>query len=242
MYWVDIVAIVVAIILIYKSYQQGLLSSAFRLAGLIIGIIVAANLGSWASDIFIMQFGWSQQLSQIIGYIAIFLIVIILAQVIGYFLRSIIHAIKLGWLDKFGGLLLGALKAGIIMSLVFLLLMAIPTDTLGKDIKEKSFTYKILGGFAPSIYRSFVQPNLNEGEIRDRLDMFLTPDADSLNIIGDFENQLNNIEGADQDFVNEMKARFVEMPLSKKIEVMNKLQEENPDIQSIINILYTETP
>ncbi len=242
MYWVDIVAILVAVILIYKSYQQGLLSSAFRLAGLIIGIVVAANLGSWASDIFIMQFGWSQQLAQIVGYIAIFVIVIILAQVIGYFLRTIIHAIKLGWLDKIGGLLLGALKAGIIMSLVFLLLMAIPTDSLGEDIKKNSFSYKILGGFAPSIYKSFVQPNLNEGEIRDRLDNFLTPDLDSLNITGDFEERLNDIEGTDQEFVNEMKARFVEMPLSKKIEVMNKLQEENPDIQAVINILYTESP
>ena len=128
------------------------------------------------------------------------------------------------------------------MSLVFLLLMAIPTDSLGEDIKKNSFSYKILGGFAPSIYKSFVQPNLNEGEIRDRLDNFLTPDLDSLNITGDFEERLNDIEGTDQEFVNEMKARFVEMPLSKKIEVMNKLQEENPDIQAVINILYTESP
>ena len=40
MYWVDIVTILVAIILIYKSYQQGLLNSAFRLAGLVLGIII----------------------------------------------------------------------------------------------------------------------------------------------------------------------------------------------------------
>ncbi|MEA2077600.1 MAG: CvpA family protein [Candidatus Marinimicrobia bacterium] len=242
MYWVDIITILVAVILIYKSYQQGLLNSAFRLAGLVLGIIIAANLGAWASDILIMQFSWTQQVADIVGYIAIFIIVILIAQIIGYFLRTIIHAIKLGWLDKIGGLFLGALKAAIIMSLIFWVLMAIPSDSLGEDIKDKSFSYKLLGGFAPALYEKLVQPNLNEGGMRERLDSLLSPNLDSLNIIGDFEDELENIKGTDQEFLNEMKARFIEIPLSKKMEVMNKLSEENPDLQEIINILYTETP
>jgi len=242
MYWVDIVTILVAVILVYKSYQQGLLNSAFRLAGLIIGIIVAANLGAWASDILIMQFAWTQQVADIVGYIAIFIIVLLVAQVIGYLLRSIIHAIKLGWLDKLGGLVLGALKAAIIMSLIFWLLMAIPSDSLGEDIKERSFSYKLLAGFAPSLYEKLVQPNLNEGDVKDRLDSLLSMDPDSMSILGDFERQLNDIQGTDEEFVKEMKDRFNGMPISKKMEVMNLLSEENPDLQKIINTLYSETP
>ena len=242
MYWVDIVTILLAVILIYKSYQQGLLNSAFRLAGLVIGIIVAANLGAWASDMLIMQFAWTQQVADIVGYIAIFIIVILIAQVIGYLLRSIIHAIKLGWLDRLGGLFLGALKAAIIMSLIFWLLMAIPSDSLGEDIKEKSFSYKLLGGFAPSLYEKLVQPNLKEGGMKERLDSLLSFNADSLNILGDFEKQLKDIQGTDEEFINEMKDRFSVMPLSKKMEVMNLLSEENPDLQKIINTLYSETP
>ena len=242
MYWIDIVTILVAVILIYKSYQQGLLNSAFRLAGLIIGIIVAANLGAWASDILIMQFAWSQQVADIVGYIAIFIIVLIIAQIIGYFLRTIIHAIKLGWLDKLGGLFLGALKAAIIMSLIFWVLMAIPSESLGEDIKESSFSYKLLGGFAPALYEKLVQPNLNEGGMKERLDTLLSQDSVSLDILGDFETKIDNIQGTDEEFVNEMKDRFNEMPLTKKIEVMNMLSVENPDLQKIINTLYSESP
>jgi len=44
------------------------------------------------------------------------------------------------------------------------------------------------------------------------------------------------------NFINEMKARFSEISLSKQMEVMKKLSEEKPDIQEIINILYTESP
>lgn len=242
MYWIDIVTILLAIVLIYKSYQQGLLNSAFRLAGLILGIIVAANLGAWASDILIMQLSISEGIADIAGYILIFLLVILIAQVIGYFLRTIIHAIKLGWLDKLGGLLLGALKAAIIISVIFWVLMAIPSDSLGEDIKDRSVSYKLLAGFAPSLYENLVQPNLKEGEMKQRLDSFLSPDSDSLNIIGNFEKQLETIPGADEDFVKEMKQRFSNLPLTEKMNVMNKLSEENPDLQQIIEILYSENP
>ena len=65
MYWIDIVTIIVALALIYKSYHQGLLNSAFRIIGLILGIIIAANLGAWASDILLLQFNLSQQIADI---------------------------------------------------------------------------------------------------------------------------------------------------------------------------------
>lgn len=242
MYWIDIVTILVAVILIYKSYQQGLLNSAFRLAGLVIGIIVAANLGAWASDILIMQFAWTQQVADIVGYIAIFIIVIIVAQIIGYFLKTIIHAIKLGWLDRLGGLFLGALKAAIIMSLIFWVLMAIPSDSLGEDIKERSFSYRLLGGFAPSLYEKLVQPSLKEGGMKERLDALLSQDPDSLNIIGDFEKEINSIQGTDPEAVEQLKLRFADMPISKKMEVMTLLSEEKPNVEKIIEILYSETP
>ena len=242
MYWIDIVTILVAVILIYKSYQQGLLNSAFRLAGLVIGIIVAANLGAWASDILIMQFAWTQQVADIVGYIAIFIIVILIAQIIGYFLRTIIHAIKLGWLDRLGGLFLGALKAAIIMSLIFWIFMAIPSDSLGEDIKDKSLSYKLLGGFAPSLYENLVQPSLKEGGMKERLDALLSQDPDSLNIIGDFEDQIDNLQGTDEESVEQLKQRFSEMPIAKKMKVMALLSEENPDLNEIIEILYPQTP
>jgi len=242
MYWIDIVTIVVALVLIYKSYHHGLLSSAFRIIGLILGIIIAANLGAWASDMLSLTLNLSRQISDIVGYILIFLIVILLAQVAGHFLKTIIHTIKLGWLDRAGGILFGALKAAIIMSLIFWLLLAIPSDTLGRDMQEKSFTYRMLGGFAPSLYEKLVQPYLREGNTRDRLDSLLSPQSDLLNLGSDFEDQLSGIEGADTAFIEEMKARFKEAPLSKQLEVMKELSSGAPDLQKIIHTLYSETP
>ncbi len=242
MYWVDIITIVVALVLIYKSYQQGLLNSAVRLAGLVLGIIIAANLGSWASDVLLLQFSWSKQVADIVGYVFIFLLVILAAQIAGYFLRTVIHAIKLGWLDRIGGLFLGALKAAIIMSLIFWLLLAIPSGSLRSDLQEKSFSFKLLGNFAPSLYEKLVQPNMQESEIRDRLDLLLSSEEDSLRMVSDFEEELMEIEGVDQSFAEEMKSRFKQLPPSKKVEIMNILTQEKPDLQAVINILYSGRP
>ncbi|MDZ7795944.1 MAG: CvpA family protein [Candidatus Marinimicrobia bacterium] len=71
-----------------------------------------------------------------------------------------IHAIKLGWLDRIGGLFLGALKAAIVMSLLFWLLLAIPSESLSRDLQEKSFSYKMLADFAPSLYEKLVQSHM----------------------------------------------------------------------------------
>lgn len=240
MFWIDILTIIVALLLIYKSYQQGLLNSAVRLIGLILGIVIAANLGSWAGDMLSLQFNWAQQISDIVGYILIFLIVILLVQVLGFLLRSFIHAIKLGWLDRIGGLLFGALKAAIIMSLIFWLLMAIPSDTLGRDIRERSFSYKLLAGFAPSLYEKLVQPYIRDGNVRDRLDTMLSFDSSELSFIQEFEEKLLMIDGVDQAFVEDLKTRFQELPLQKQMQIISKLSEENPNLQEVINLLYAE--
>jgi len=242
MHWVDIVTIIVAIVLIYKSYQQGLLNSAVRLAGIVLGIIIAANLGSWASDMLIMQFSWSQQVADIVGYVLIFLFVLLAAQIAGHFLRTVIHAIKLGWLDRIGGLLLGALKAAIIMSLIFWLLLAIPSESLSRDLQERSFSYRLLAGFAPSLYEKLVQPNMQDSEIKDRLDVLLSTKEDSLRMITNFENELRDIRGVDESFIEEMKVRYRQLPPSKKMDVMKELSKEQVDLQAVINILYSERP
>ena len=238
MFWVDIVALVLILILAYRAQQQGLLTSAMRLIGLIVGIIVAVNLGAWAGDVLMTQFNISQQIAHIIGYITVFLIVLLAAQIIGYMLRSVIHAIKLGWLDRIGGIFLGTLKASIIISLLFWVLLALPSDTLGEEIQEKSVAYRILGGFTPSLYEKYIQPNLDDGEMKDRLDSLISPGSAPSNIMSDFESQVDELNPQNQKAVEDMKEKFQALSLSKQMNIMSKLTEENPDLQEIINILY----
>lgn len=238
MYWVDIVVLILTLILAYRGQQQGLLTSAMRLIGLIAGIIIAINLGHWTGDILINQFNISQKIANIIGYIVVFLLVLFAAQIIGYFLRSIIHAIKLGWLDRIGGIFLGTLKAAIIISLLFWVLLALPSDTLGKDIQNKSVAYQILGEFTPALYEKYIQPNLDEGDMKNRLDSLISPNSSPSDIQSDFDKEIENLAPADQKAAESMKEQFKSLSLSQQITIMSKLTEENPNLQEIINLLY----
>jgi membrane protein required for colicin V production len=224
--------------LVYKAQQQGLLTTAIRLAGLILGIIVATNLGKNTADLLMNNFSISPQLANILGHIAIFLIVILAAQVLGYFLRSIIHAVKLGWLDKIGGVLLGILKSAVIISFLFWILLALPSKTLGDDIQNKSVAYRILGKFTPSLYEKYIEPNLDEGDMKDRIDSLISPGHYSSNSVSEFDKQIEVLIPDDQKIAKDMKKQFKSLAPSQQKLIISKLLEGNPDLQEIINILY----
>lgn len=243
MHWIDIIAIITALFFIYKSYHEGLLTSLFRLAGLVLGIIIAANMGHLSSSFFQEQFNWAVNVADIVGYIAIFILIILLAQVLGYFLRTLINAVHLGWIDQLGGILLGVLKAAIVISLLLWLIFAIPAQDLQDDIKQNSTSYRILGNFAPSLYESLVQPYLNESNLKNQFDTILTdPSIDSLSSISKFQEEIGAVEGVDQNLMDEMTQRFKQLPISKQIQIANKISAGNVDLQEIVNILYSETP
>jgi len=240
MHWVDIITIIVFLYFIYKSFHEGLLTTLFRLAGLIFGIVIAANMGHLASQFCMENFGWQQNFSDIAGYIIIFLLIILLAQILGYFLRTLINAVHLGWIDQLGGIIFGALKAAVLVSLILWLLFAIPADNLQKDIKQNSISYRMLGNFAPSLYETLVQPYLKDSDFKDQFDNILIP-GDSLSSVSSFQKEVDDIEGVDDQLVNEMTERFKELPFSKQLEIMNKMKKGGYDLQEIVNILYSET-
>ncbi|MDZ7795945.1 MAG: hypothetical protein U5N56_02390 [Candidatus Marinimicrobia bacterium] len=61
-------------------------------------------------------------------------------------------------------------------------------------------------------------------------------------MVTSFEKELKDIEGVDQSFVDEMKIRFKQLPPSKKIAIMDKLSKKDPDLNAVIEILYSERP
>lgn len=238
MYWIDIAALILTLVLAYKARQQGLLTSLTRLTGLVIGIIIAVKMGYGVGNSLVNQFDISQQLANIIAHIIVFVLVILVAQIIGYLLRSVVHAVKLGWLDKIGGILLGVLKSAIIISFLFWILLALPSKTLGDDIQNKSIAYNILGKFAPSLYVKYIEPNLNDSDIKNRLDSLGIHKENLLPMVSEFDKQVEILVPNDPKIAESMKEKFKSLPFSQQKLIISKLLEENIDLQEIINILY----
>ncbi|MFP3879374.1 MAG: CvpA family protein [Dehalococcoidia bacterium] len=105
MNWLDIVIIVVAGILGFVGLRNGIIRTAFGIAGLIGGIVLAGHYyGGLASLISPAGGIWAT----IAAYAIILLATLIVASVIGRFVARLVHIAMLGWLDRLIGFLLGA--------------------------------------------------------------------------------------------------------------------------------------
>lgn len=105
MNWLDILIIVVAGILGFVGLRNGIIRTAFGIAGLIGGIVLAGRYyGGLAHLISPAGAIWAT----IAAYAIILLATLIVASVIGWLVARLVRIAMLGWLDRLVGFVLGA--------------------------------------------------------------------------------------------------------------------------------------
>jgi membrane protein required for colicin V production len=104
MNWLDIVIIVVAVLSGIWGLRQGIIKTAFGIAGLIGGIILAGRYyGGLAALLSPSGATWAN----IAAYAIILIATLVVASVIGNLVAKLVHIILLGSLDKLGGFVFG---------------------------------------------------------------------------------------------------------------------------------------
>ena len=125
---VDIVIVLVLIASAIQGYRSGLITSVASLLGLIGGIAIA----SWQYPRFVGIFVpilRSDALSDAVSFALVALVVMILAGLLGMLLKSLIHGIGLGWLDRITGLFFGLLRGALLITLCIVTLAAFFPNT-----------------------------------------------------------------------------------------------------------------
>ena len=104
MNWLDIVIIVVAALFGLIGLWRGAIRTAFSIAGLILGIILAGRYyGPFAALLSPGGASWAE----IAAYAIILIATMIVAGVIGWIVAKLVHITLLGWLDRLVGGILG---------------------------------------------------------------------------------------------------------------------------------------
>lgn len=119
MNWLDILILVALVFSFIAGLTTGIVRGAVNLVGLIVGIILAGkfytNVAGW------LGFIHDTNISNIIGFVLILVVVMIIAGLVGGLLRKLVSAIMLGWLDHLLGgilgLLIGAITLGALLAL-----------------------------------------------------------------------------------------------------------------------------
>jgi membrane protein required for colicin V production len=104
MNWLSIVIIVVALVLGFIGLRNGIIKTAFGIAGLIVGIALAGRYyGGLAALLSPAQAAWAS----IAAYAIILIATCVAAGVLGWFVAKVVHLTLLGWLDRLIGFILG---------------------------------------------------------------------------------------------------------------------------------------
>jgi membrane protein required for colicin V production len=116
MTWLDLLIVAVLVISVISAFIKGLLVELFSLAGVLLGLWIAAadyaRLGSWV-------LGWvkNPQVANLVAFLLIALGVMLLAGLVGRLLRGTVRWAGLGFVDRFMGALFGFVKGCAVITL-----------------------------------------------------------------------------------------------------------------------------
>ena len=143
MNWLDIVIIIFLILSVVSGIIGGLIKAIFGLVGLIVGVILAGRYYVSLADH--LGFISNDDTARIVAFIIIFAAVCIVAMLLGLILTKIVSKIKLGWINRLLGGVLGLFTGAI--SIAALLVILVKFTDIGDSVSNSAMATFLVDKF-----------------------------------------------------------------------------------------------
>jgi membrane protein required for colicin V production len=159
--------IVIAALLIFgfaRGVMKGLFVEVASLAALIGGVYGAIHFSYFIGDFLKEAVSWNQEYVSLAAFAGTFITIIVTISLLGKMLTKLADFAALGLINKVLGGVFGALKIGLILSVVFIFFGKM-NDTIPfvkKETLEESILYAPVKKIAPTIFPSIIK---NEDEL-----------------------------------------------------------------------------
>lgn len=159
--------IVIAALLIFgfvRGVIKGLFVEVASLAALIGGVYGAIHFSYFIGDFLKEAVSWSQEYISLAAFAGTFIIIIVTISLLGKMLTKLADFAALGIINKILGGVFGAIKIGLILSVVFIFFGKM-NDTIlfvKKETLNESILYAPVKKIAPTIFPSIIK---NEDEL-----------------------------------------------------------------------------
>jgi membrane protein required for colicin V production len=150
---IDLVFAVVLVLALLKGYQRGLIVGLFSLVAVIIGLAAAMKLSAVVAGYIGKAVKVSDEWLPVISFIVVFIVVILLIRLGANAIERTVEVVKLGWLNKLGGILLYAALYTIVFSV--LLFYAEQVKLLKPSLIQQSHTYAWIQPLGPKVINGF---------------------------------------------------------------------------------------
>lgn len=161
--------IIIAALLLFgfvRGLMKGLFVEVASLVALVAGVYGAIHfsyfLGEWLKG----SVSWDEKYITLVAFAGTFVVIIFVIAIMGKILTKIANFASLGILNKLLGGVFGALKIGLILSVVFIFFGKI-NDTIpfvNKESLKESILYKPVKKIAPMIFPSIIKDDKSTEE------------------------------------------------------------------------------
>lgn len=122
MNWLDILLVLPLVVGLVRGLMRGFISEIIAIVVVILGVLGARLAAPTCSAWFMQQFAWPQGVCDIVAYTLVFLAIAVILSVIARLLTKFLRAIHLGWANRLLGGVFGICKYGIIVLLAVFIL------------------------------------------------------------------------------------------------------------------------
>ncbi|CAL2077789.1 CvpA family protein [Tenacibaculum sp. 190524A05c] len=154
--------IIIASLLLFgfvRGLMKGLFVEVASLVALVAGVYGAIHFSYFLGDWLESSLDWSEQYITLVAFAGTFVIIIVVIALLGKILTKIADFASLGILNKILGGVFGALKIGLILSVIFIFFGKM-NDTIPfvkKESLQQSILYAPVKKIAPMIFPSIIK-------------------------------------------------------------------------------------
>lgn len=162
----NIVDIIICIPLawgLYKGFTKGLVIEIASLASLALAIYGGIKFSDYISTLLVEKFGWQTAFLPLISFVLIFIAIIIVVFTLAKLLERLLKLTALSPVNKLLGAVFGALKFGLIISVLLVIINSIDQkiQIVSDETKEQSLLYapvlKLSTTLIPALKQGFAE-------------------------------------------------------------------------------------
>lgn len=160
----DAVVLIVLALFAFRGFKNGFIKEALGFVGIIAACFIAFHYMAPLTELLSNHISVNHKYIPYISAIVLFLGTLIVVELAIFFLTKLLQAMALGLPNKILGLVLSVLKAGVIMSVILIVLAGF--DEPSKQYQKESFMYPYVIVMAPAAYDviAWVFPGIKDYE------------------------------------------------------------------------------
>ena len=162
--------IIIAALLLFgfiRGLFKGLFVEVASLLALIAGIYGAIHFSYFVGNLLVEHVQWDEKYITIVSFAITFAIIVLVIALVGKLLTKVADFASLGILNKLLGGVFGALKIGLILSIVLIVFTKLNNTIpfVSEEQKEASILYEPVKNLGPTLFPKFLKVVEEETEV-----------------------------------------------------------------------------